>query len=133
MLDINLIRKNPEHVTRALQKRMDDIDFTDLLIWDEKRRAHIAEAGQLRAKRNSVSAQIPQIKKAGGDIAQIQTEMRDVSTRIKTIETELAAIEQNIHHIYRKPPQHTRRRRTPRRQRKQPRRTHMGRKTRTRL
>ena len=45
MLDINLIRKNPEHVTRALQKRMDDIDFTDLLIWDEKRRAHIAEAG----------------------------------------------------------------------------------------
>ena len=97
MLDINLIRKNPEYVAQALKKRMDDIDFTDLLTWDEKRRTHIAEAGQLRAKRNSVSAQIPQIKKAGGDIAQIQTEMRDVSTRIKTIETELAEIEQNIH------------------------------------
>ena len=97
MLDINLIRKNPEYVIQALKKRMDDIDFTDLLAWDEKRRTHIAEAGQLRAKRNSVSAQIPQIQKAGGDIAQIQTEMRDVSTCIKTIETELAEIEQNIH------------------------------------
>ena len=97
MLDINLIRKNPERVAQALKKRMDDIDFTNLLVWDEKRRAHIAEAGQLRAKRNSVSAQIPQIKKAGGDIAQIQTEMREVSTRIKTIETELAETEQNIH------------------------------------
>ena len=64
MLDINLIRKNPEQVAQALKKRMDDIDFTNLLVWDEKRRAHIAEAGQLRAKRNSVSAQIPQMKKA---------------------------------------------------------------------
>ena len=64
MLDINLIRKNPERVAQALKKRMDDIDFTDLLTWDKKRRTHIAEAGQLRAKRNSVSAQIPQIKKA---------------------------------------------------------------------
>ena len=63
MLDINLIRQNPERVAQALQKRMDDIDFTDLLVWDEKRRAHIAETGQLRAKRNRVSAQIPQIKK----------------------------------------------------------------------
>ncbi len=97
MLDINRIRQNPDYVARALKKRMDDIDFTDLLTWDEKRRAHITEAGQLRQKRNSVSAQIPKKKKAGEDIAQIQREMRQVSARIKTIETELTEIEQNIH------------------------------------
>ncbi len=44
MLDINLIRQNPERVAQALKKRMDDIDFTNLLVWDEKRRAHIAKA-----------------------------------------------------------------------------------------
>ena len=96
MLDINLIRQTPERVARALKKRMDDIDFTDLLAWDAKRRAHIAEVGQLREKRNRVSARIPARKKAGEDIAPVQREMRAVSARIKTLETELAETEQRI-------------------------------------
>ena len=96
MLDINLIRQTPERVARALKKRLDDIDFTDLLAWDAKRRAHIAEVGQLREKRNRVSAQIPARKKAGEDIAPVQREMRAVSARIKTLETELAETEQRI-------------------------------------
>jgi len=97
MLDINLIRENPDHVANALKKRIDDIDFTELLAWDEKRRAHITEVGQLREKRNKVSAQIPQMKKAGEDTTQVQQEMRNVSTSIKTLETDLSEIEQNIH------------------------------------
>jgi seryl-tRNA synthetase len=97
MLDINLIRENPDRVAQALKKRIDDIDFTELLAWDEKRRAYITEIGQLREKRNSVSAQIPQMKKAGEDTTQVQHEMRDVSTSIKTLETELSKVEQNIH------------------------------------
>ena len=96
MLDINLIRQTPKRVARALKKRMDDIDFTDLLAWDAKRRAHIAEVGQLREKRNRVSARIPAQKKAGEDIAPVQREMRAVSARIKTLETELAETEQRI-------------------------------------
>ena len=96
MLDINLIRQTPERVARALKKRMDDIDFTDLLAWDAKRRAHIAEVGQLREKRNRVSARIPARKKAGEDIAPVQREMRAVSARIKTLETELAETERRI-------------------------------------
>lgn len=96
MLDIALIRQNPDRVARALKKRMDHIDFADLLAWDATRRAHIAKAGRLREKRNRVSAQIPTLKKAGEDIAPVQREMRDVSARIKTLETELAEIEQRI-------------------------------------
>ena len=97
MLDINLIRQNPDRVARALKKRLDHIDFADLLAWDATRRAHIAEAGHLREKRNKVSAQIPTLKKAGKDIAPVQREMRDVSARIKTLETDLAEIEHRIH------------------------------------
>ena len=96
MLDIALIRQNPDRVARALKKRVDHIDFTDLLAWDATRRAHIAETGRLREKRNKVSARIPALKKAGEDIAPVQREMRDVSARIKTLETELAEIEQRI-------------------------------------
>ena len=96
MLDIALIRQNPDRVARALKKRVDHIDFTDLLAWDATRRAHIAETGRLREKRNKVSARIPALKKAREDIAPVQREMRDVSARIKTLETELAEIEQRI-------------------------------------
>ena len=96
MLDIALIRQNPDRVARALKKRVDPIDFTDLLAWDATRRGHIAETGRLREKRNKVSARIPALKKAGEDIAPVQREMRDVSARIKTLETELAEIEQRI-------------------------------------
>ena len=38
MLDIALIREKPEEVRKALLKRLDEVDFTDLLAWDEKRR-----------------------------------------------------------------------------------------------
>ncbi len=96
MLDINLIRENPERVKQALLKRMETVDFTDLLTWDKQRRQHVTEIGQLREKRNTVSAQIPQMKKAGQDTASVQQEMKEVSARIKTLETILDEIEHNI-------------------------------------
>jgi len=96
MLDINLIREDPDRVKQALLKRMDAVDFTDLLQWDQQRREYITEVGQLRENRNKVSAQIPHLKKAGEDTAAIQQEMRDVSARIKAIETDLGDAEQNI-------------------------------------
>ena len=34
MLDINLIRENPEKVKEALKKKLWDADFTELLEWD---------------------------------------------------------------------------------------------------
>lgn len=96
MLDINLIRENPDRVKQALLKRMETVDFTDLLIWDKQRREHVTEIGQLREKRNKVSAQIPQMKKAGQDTTAVQVEMKEVSARIKTLETTLDAVELNI-------------------------------------
>jgi len=97
MLDINLIRENPEAVRQALLKRMDQVDFTELLVWDKQRRESITQVGLLREKRNTVSGQIPQMKKAGEDTTSLQQEMKEVSNQIKTIESNLSQIEQNIH------------------------------------
>ncbi len=96
MLDLNLIRKNPEGVKQALLKRMDTVDFDALLQWDRKRRERIAEIGRLREKRNKVSAQIPQMKKAGRDTTQVQNKMKSVSGTIKTLETDLLEVERKI-------------------------------------
>ena len=37
MLDINLIKTNPEYVKNALAKKGWDVDFTDLIVKTEKR------------------------------------------------------------------------------------------------
>ena len=96
MLDINLIREKPEEVRAALLKRIDDVDFTELLQWDERRRKLIPEIGELRQKRNEVSSQIPALKKEGKDISPIQAEMRSVGERIKDLETDLSTVEASI-------------------------------------
>ena len=38
MLDINLIRQNPEKVKEALKKKLWDADFGEFLKWDEERK-----------------------------------------------------------------------------------------------
>ena len=42
-----------------------DSDFSECLVWDEQRKAMIAQVEAMKAQRNKVSAQIPQLKKAG--------------------------------------------------------------------
>ena len=49
MLDINLIRKDPEFVKAALAKREYEVDFTELLQWDARRKEIIAEGEALKA------------------------------------------------------------------------------------
>ena len=59
MLDLNLIRSNPEYVQNALKKREYDVDFTELLSWDARRRALLVENESLKAERNRMSKEIP--------------------------------------------------------------------------
>lgn len=63
MLDINRIRNNPEEVKNALLKRMDAVDFTELLQWDKQRRELIVLNDEKKAKRNKVSNDVPRLKK----------------------------------------------------------------------
>lgn len=96
MLDINEIRKDPEKIRASLLKRMDAVDFTDLLNWDQRRRALIADTEALKAKRNKVSGDIPNLKKQGEDVQQLIEEMKVVSNDIKRLDTELDTINSNI-------------------------------------
>ncbi|MBC8236138.1 serine--tRNA ligase [bacterium] len=96
MLDLNLIREKTEEVRKALLKRMDDVDFTELLQWDKERKEIIFEIDELRAKRNKVSAQIPLMKKEGKDIRELLSEMKGVSDKIKEFDANLSALEEKI-------------------------------------
>lgn len=99
MLDINLIKKNPEKVKKALLKRMDEVDFTELLNWDQERRDIIGKTEELRAKRNEVSQQIAVLKKQGKSAEETIKEMKVVSNTIKELEGNLLEVEEKIQYF----------------------------------
>lgn len=96
MLDIKYIRENPEKVRQALLKRMDTIDFTELLNWDEQRRNLITETGILQERRNKVSGEIPKMKKAGEAVTELLAEMKTVSATIKQNTDTISTLQSSI-------------------------------------
>ena len=50
MLDINLIRKDPEFVKAALAKREYAVDFGEMLEWDGRRRELMAQNEAMKAE-----------------------------------------------------------------------------------
>ena len=89
MLDLNEIRDDPDRVTRALEKRLGSVDLSRLLACDTERRALIAESDELKSRRNSVSSEIPKLKRAGEDAGELLEEMKQVSGRIKEMDRRL--------------------------------------------
>lgn len=93
MLDLDLIRHEPERVREALRKRNDSTDLVDeILQLDERRREALQEVETLRAERNRVSKEIGQMKEPAARQARI-LEMRAVGDRIAALELGLREIE----------------------------------------
>jgi seryl-tRNA synthetase len=96
LLDINLIRENPEYVKKALAKKGCIVDFTDFLSWDIERRDLIKKTESLKSKRNKASSEIPAIKKAGGDVQAIFDEMKKTGNTIKDLDDKLKSVDDKI-------------------------------------
>ncbi len=94
MLDIKLIRENPDQVRAALQTRHSPVDISAVLELDERRRAAITEADQLKGARNDISKKIGELKKAGQDTAEIQRQTRDMGEKIATLDAAVRDIEE---------------------------------------
>ena len=96
MIDLNRIRSDPAGVAAALAKRGAQVNFGELLAWDERRRSLVGEGDALRARRNAVSGQIPQFKRRGEPVQALIAEMREVGQRIKQLDGERTAVERAI-------------------------------------
>ncbi len=94
MLDIRLIRDNPELVRDAIRRRgLDASPLDALLRSDERRRALLTQVEGLRADRNRVSEEIGRLKQAGGDVSEMVAQMRSVGNRIKELEADLREVD----------------------------------------
>ena len=95
MLDIKVIRENPEKVKAAMKTRNKDMDalVDEILDIAKQRRALSAKNDELKAEQNAASKQIPIIKKAGGDISEIMERMNAIKEDIKKDDAIIAELE----------------------------------------
>lgn len=86
MLDIRMIRENPEKVNELLKRRNPELSIDGILEIDTKRRKVQAQADELRAKRKNMSQEIGMLKKQGQNTDEIQAQVKEMGDEIKALE-----------------------------------------------
>lgn len=95
MLDIKLIRENPEEVNRRLKGKEIDCDAAvdRILELDTLRRDLIQRTEQAKSEQNRASKQIPAMKKAGEDTSALLTQLEGLKEEIKGCDAQLREVE----------------------------------------
>ena len=96
MLDINLVREQPEIVRDALRKRQMDPGVVDEVAQlDLQRRALLGQVEALKAERNVVSKEISKMKEPGERQARIE-QMRVVGDQIAALDTRVREVDEAL-------------------------------------
>ena len=97
MLDLRRIRANLQEVKDLIMKRgQGDYDLDKVVALDERRRATLQEVEQMKNKQNTVSKEIPKLKKEGKDASGVLEEMKKLSEEIRHLDEEVKNIDQEI-------------------------------------
>lgn len=99
MIDIKLLRTEPEKVLKALSRRKEVVDIDGLLALDKEKREVLYEAEQKKAEQNAVSKKIPAMKKAGEDTTEIFAQMKELSEAIKACDEKIRELDEKISEI----------------------------------
>ena len=92
MLDLKLVRDNPELVKAGIRKKHRDPSLVDrVLEIDRRRRELVQEVERLRAEQNRASGEIAKLK--GAEREHRIAAMREVAARLKALEPELRAVD----------------------------------------
>jgi len=86
MLDMKMIRENPENIRKMLKDRAVQFDLDLLLELDKKRREMIISTDNLRKKKNEMSIKISEAKKTGSEAVPLIQEMQLVSQELAKLE-----------------------------------------------
>ena len=101
MLDIKRIKEDPNGVKAGLRAKEVDCDreIDRILELDEQRRQLIFDTENKKAEQNKVSKQIPQLKKAGEDVAPVMKRMGELKQAIADDAEKLRAVEAEYHSL----------------------------------
>ena len=101
MIDIKIIREDPEEVKKRLSYKEFDAseDIDRILLLDKQRRETIAAVEADKAEQNKVSKQIPVMKKAGEDVAPVIARMNALKEDVRSAEARLKQIEDEYNEL----------------------------------
>ena len=100
MLDIKLIRENPEFVKNNLAKRGNPEAIQmleDLIAVDKEWRLNLTKLNELRHQRKQVTIEIAKLKKAGKEATSEVERAQDIDEKITLIEKQVTEQEQKAH------------------------------------
>jgi len=99
MIDIKLIRENPERVKDNIRRKFQDekIKFVDeILEWDRELKIIRGDSESLRNRRNVLSEEINKLKKEKKEITHVLQEVKEIPEKIKKIEEKILHLEDKI-------------------------------------
>jgi seryl-tRNA synthetase len=96
MLDLRLIRRDPDAVRAALARRGDAGRLDEVVALDEDWRAATATAEGLRAEQKAASEEIAKAKRAGDDAGPVLERMREMSAEVKSLTERARSAEERL-------------------------------------
>lgn len=96
MYELAYFRSNSEAVARRLADRGFMLDLEQFRTLDAERRAALTETEQLKAQRNSESAEISKLRKQGIDTADRQQQMRGLGDRIAALDNKVKLLDESF-------------------------------------
>src|SRR3989344_670148 len=100
MIDIKMIRENPELVKDNIEKKFQNEKLKlvyEIIKKDKEWRTFKAETDSLRAERNKISKDISEVKKAGKDTKVLLKKAGLIPEKIEKVEKEALKLEENIY------------------------------------
>ena len=98
MLDIKLVRENPELIRDTLRKRneKDKMKLLDEIIHNDKKyREMLQKAEKLKQQRNIISQEVSELKKKGKNVSEKLKEAEKIPPEIKKIEDEISILKEH--------------------------------------
>ncbi|MCQ2772791.1 MAG: serine--tRNA ligase [Bacilli bacterium] len=96
MIDLKLIEEKHDYVKQALAKKGWDFDPNPLLVLISRRRELVRKVEENKAEQNKLSASVPAVKKAGGNVQEIFAKVKALAAENKDKEVELKNVEAEI-------------------------------------
>jgi seryl-tRNA synthetase len=99
MLELKFVRDNLDVVRKALHDKGEEAAIERFEQTDASRRDLLRDVEQLKSRRNTVSEQVAQMKRAGEDATTVIDEMRLVSQKIKEMDINLREVDTQLQDI----------------------------------
>jgi seryl-tRNA synthetase len=96
MHDLGFFRANFDKIAERLSTRGAILGLDQFRELDKRRRAAITEAEELKARRNTDSAEIAKLRKAGTDTTERQRQVREIGNRITALDEQIKAVDEQF-------------------------------------